>query len=290
MFQSLPEMSKSPTHSRDAAQRPESASAASSAGFASEIAGAQSVVRVLRILKYLGAAPARGVGVSNLARELGLTQPTAHRMLSALVQEGFVSVHPTFKTYTLGREAYILGLAAESRYGIKAVAEAAIQRLAMQTGDTSFLSVRSGDEAVCLDRKTGDFPIKILTLEIGHRRPLGVGAGSLALLAYLPANEREALLARYPAIRQPHHPAPELLREDIAATLRNGYALNPGRIIAEMVGVGVPVLDRDKRVLAALSVAAIRSRLSGTRLQEVVAALHHEARQLAQELSGRRSS
>jgi len=57
-----------------------------------------------------------------------------------------------------------------------------------------------------------------------------------------------------------------------------------------MVGVGVPVLDRDKRVLAALSVAAIRSRLSGTRLQEVVAALHHEARQLAQELSGRRSS
>lgn len=230
---------------------------------ADPVGGAQSIFRVLRILKYVGAAPARGVGLTDVARDLGLTPPTAHRMLSALLQEGFLALNPKLKTYSLGRESYILGLAAESRHGIKAIAESAVLRLAQSTGDTSFLSVRSGHEAVCVDRKTGDFPIKILTLEVGHRRPLGVGAGSLALLAFLPNDDIERVLARYDASAAPDLPSTAMLREDIAAARKNGYALNPGRIIPDMLGVGVPVYDREQHVVAALSVAAIRSRLSG---------------------------
>ncbi len=174
---------------------------------ADPVGGAQSIFRVLRILKYVGAAPARGVGLTDVARDLGLTPPTAHRMLSALLQEGFLALNPKLKTYSLGRESYILGLAAESRHGIKAIAESAVLRLAESTGDTSFLSVRSGHEAVCVDRKTGDFPIKILTLEVGHRRPLGVGAGSLALLAFLPNDDIERVLARYDASAAPDLPS-----------------------------------------------------------------------------------
>lgn len=78
-----------------------------------------------------------------------------------------------------------------------------------------------------------------------------------------------------------------MLREDIAAARKNGYALNPGRIIPDMLGVGVPVYDREQHVVAALSVAAIRSRLSGARLQEVVAALQRAATELGAELAPR---
>ncbi|MEB6663485.1 IclR family transcriptional regulator [Achromobacter ruhlandii] len=254
---------------------------------ADPVGGAQSIFRVLRILKYVGAAPARGVGLTDVARDLGLTPPTAHRMLSALLQEGFLALNPKLKTYSLGRESYILGLAAESRHGIKAIAESAVLRLAQSTGDTSFLSVRSGHEAVCVDRKTGDFPIKILTLEVGHRRPLGVGAGSLALLAFLPNDDIERVLARYDASAAPDLPSTAMLREDIAAARKNGYALNPGRIIPDMLGVGVPVYDREQHVVAALSVAAIRSRLSGARLQEVVAALQPAATELGAQQKSR---
>jgi DNA-binding IclR family transcriptional regulator len=181
---------------------------------ADAVGGAQSIFRVLRILKYVGAAPARGVGLTDVVRDIGLTPPTAHRMLAALLQEGFLSLNPKLKTYSLGRESYILGLAAESRHGIKAIAESAVLRLAQSTGDTSFLSVRSGHEAVCVDRQTGDFPIKILTLEVGHRRPLGVGAGSLALLAFLPNEDIERVLARYDASAAPDLPSTDLLRAD----------------------------------------------------------------------------
>jgi len=51
--------------------------------------------------------------------------------------------------------------------------------------------------------------------------------------------------------------------------------------------VGVPVLDREQRVVAALSVAAIRSRLSGARLQDVVAALQRAAAELSADLAPR---
>lgn len=254
---------------------------------ADAVGGAQSIFRVLRILKYVGAAPARGVGLTDVVRDVGLTPPTAHRMLSALLQEGFLSLNPRLKTYSLGRESYILGLAAESRHGIKAIAESAVLRLAQSTGDTSFLSVRSGHEAVCVDRKTGDFPIKILTLEVGHRRPLGVGAGSLALLAFLPNDDVDRVLARYDASVAPDLPSTDMLREDIAAARKNGYALNPGRIIPDMLGVGVPVFDREQHVVAALSVAAIRSRLSGARLTDVVAALQRAASELSADLAPR---
>ncbi|MFC3337193.1 IclR family transcriptional regulator [Paracandidimonas soli] len=249
------------------------------------VPGAQSVTRVLRLLKLIGSAPARGAGLSDLARDAGLTQPTTHRMLAALQQEGFVSLHPTLKTYTLGREAYVLGLAAERRHGLKEIAEAGLQRIAMETGDTAFLSIRSGDDAVCIDRKVGDFPIKILTLDAGHRRPLGIGAGSLALLSSLSDPEIEQILQRHQQLPSPLRIDLDTLRQDIALTRRNGYATNPGRIISDMAGIGIAVFDRKQNLCASLSVAAIRSRLSGQQLQHALSILKREALQLSQDLS-----
>lgn len=249
------------------------------------VPGAQSVTRVLRLLKLIGSAPARGAGLSDLARDAGLTQPTTHRMLAALQQEGFVSLHPTLKTYTLGREAYVLGLAAERRHGLKEIAEAGLQRIAMETGDTAFLSIRSGDDAVCIDRKVGDFPIKILTLDAGHRRPLGVGAGSLALLSSLSDPEIEQILQRHRQLPSPLRIDLDTLRQDIALTRRNGYATNPGRIISDMTGIGIAVFDRKQNLCASLSVAAIRSRLSGQQLQHALSILKREALQLSRDLS-----
>jgi len=252
------------------------------------VAGAQSLLRVLGILKYVAAAPARGTALSDVARDLGLTAPTAHRMLSVLRQQGFLELNARLKTYRLGREAYLLGLAAERQHGgIKTIAEPILQQLAQTTQDTCFLSVRSHLEAICLDRQSGSFPIKILTLDIGHRRPLGVGSGSLALLAFLPTAEREQVLAQHAVSAAPNLPRIDVLRADVAATRKQGYAVNPGRIIADMIGVGVPVLDKEQRVLAALSVAALRSRLSGARLHEVVAALQQAAAALSTALTPR---
>jgi len=248
------------------------------------VTGAQSLLRVLSILKYVAAAPVRGVALSEVTRDLGLTAPTAHRMLSVLLREGFLELNPRLKTYYLGREAYLLGVAAEHQYGgIKTIASPVLRELAQSTEDTCFLSIRSQYESLCIDRQSGSFPIKIPTLDVGHRRPLGVGSGSLALLAFLPVAERERVLAQYgsSSATMPF----ETVYADIASTQKRGYAVNPGRLHPDWIGVAVPVFDRERRVLASLSVAAIRPRLSGARLQEVVATLRQAAGALSAALT-----
>src|SRR5690606_39494348 len=51
-------------------------------------------------------------------------------------------------------------------------------------------------DAVCIDRAEGSFPIRVLTQNVGTRRPLGIGSGSLALLAAAPDDEVDNILRR----------------------------------------------------------------------------------------------
>ncbi|MCH3857673.1 hypothetical protein LZB78_09810, partial [Campylobacter jejuni] len=67
-------------------------------------------------------------------------------------------------------------------------------RLSGMLNDTIFLLVRSGFDAVCLDRIDGAFPVRSHTGDIGGRVPLGLGQGGLLLLANLPEAEREEVL------------------------------------------------------------------------------------------------
>jgi DNA-binding IclR family transcriptional regulator len=67
-------------------------------------------------------------------------------------------------------------------------------RLCASLGDSIFLLVASGFDAICLDRSEGPFPIRSFTGDIGGRIALGVGQGSLAILAFLPEAEREEVI------------------------------------------------------------------------------------------------
>ena len=238
--------------------------------------GVRSVRRAVGILKLLASQPA-GWRLSDVARHCRLGKTTTHRLLAALLDEGMVIQEAGSRRYALGHELVRLGRAA-GRADIGDLARPALLRLARETEDTVFVSVREGVEAVCLDRAIGAYPIKTLTLNVGDRRPLGVGAGSLALLAQLPdAEVDEAIesnrtaLAAYPAF------APELLTELVARTRRQGYAFNDGRVIRAMSAVGVPVFDPTGRACAALSVAAINERMGAARVRWIVDRLQAEA-------------
>src|SRR5256885_14029580 len=69
-----------------------------------------------------------------------------------------------------------------------------MDRLQAETQDTCYLTLRSGFDAVCLDRREGLSPIRVLTLDVGSRRPLGVGAAGLAILLRLSDGEAESLI------------------------------------------------------------------------------------------------
>lgn len=153
-----------------------------------------------------------------------------------------------------------------------------MDRIAEATEDTVYLSIRSGDQAICVARRTGAFPIKTLTLEVGDSRPLGLGAGNLALLAALPDSECEQVIARNHALYQGHpNFDAQSLREYVARTRAEGYALNYGLMMPEMAAIGVALRNPGGTVHAALSVAAIKTRMQDDRRAYIVGLLKKEA-------------
>src|SRR5205085_5714773 len=96
----------------------------------------------------------------------------------------------------IGNQVPELALARPSRSPLLAAADEVLRRTLRQVGDTLFLTVRTGNDTLCVDRKLGAYPIQVLSIEIGARRPLGVSSAGVAILAALPAPEaRKIVLA-----------------------------------------------------------------------------------------------
>jgi DNA-binding IclR family transcriptional regulator len=247
----------------------------------------KTIGRAADVLRALAAGSPAGSRLAEVTERLGLGKATVHRLLGALVEVGFVEYDENERCYRLGYALFSLGAHAR-RYHLVDIARPCLVRLAAATGDTIYLSVRDGDEAVCIDRCTGSFPIRTLTLDIGDRRPLGIGAGSLALLAFEGEAEIARVLRVNAAAREDYAGFDDAaLGRMIAQTRAHGFAFNDGRIVSAMTALGVPVMDEEGRVLAALSIAAIRERMEGGRLDELGSLLRAEAHTLACALAAR---
>jgi DNA-binding IclR family transcriptional regulator len=240
--------------------------------------GLQSIYRSALVLRELAAADRMGLRLTDIARRTGLGPPTVHRILKRLVVEGFVTQRRHSRVYSLGPLVYELGLAAATQYDIRAECQSVMETLAQSTGDTVFLNVRSGNDAVCIERKEGWYPIKTLIHEIGSRRPLGVGAGGLALMFSLSEEEvREVMAANAHKIASYGHLTAEKVYELYRLSRSLGYGLTEELTEAGVSAVAIPVTLDEGRAYAALSIIAITSRMHETRRRELVALLREKA-------------
>jgi DNA-binding IclR family transcriptional regulator len=240
----------------------------------------KTVDRVAQLLRAV-ATHRDGAMLSAVARQTGLGKGTVHRLLNALIDAGLVFQDQDNKRYRLGVGLALLGHVAHQQ-DFAALAKPFLLRLAEQTEDTVYASVREGGAAVCVAREIGVFPIRTLSLDVGDLRPLGVGSGSLSLLAFLPGDEIDAMIEKNAAwlAHYPGHSRKEL-QAKVEQTRRRGYSFVDGKILAGMNAIGVPILGADGRPVAALSLAAIADRVSGSRVAELARLLAAEAAALA---------
>ena len=236
-----------------------------------DLPGSQSVDRALRLLALVGRGAERGVQLSDVVGGSGLNKPTARRLLLALMRAGLIEQEARTRRYFLGEEAYVLGTLASRRHGLLELSLESLRSLSDLTMDTSFVSVRRGNYAVCLHREEGSYPVRTHALQVGNQHPLGIGAGSLAMLSALADDEIEHVLAANRKVLDTQYANYSLdqIRDDIARTRQQGYALNPGRIFAGSWGMGAAILFPDGRVAGALSIAAIDSRMTAERQPEL---------------------
>lgn len=246
------------------------------------VPGAQSIARAARLLRLVTAAGADGLSVAELARSADLTRPTAHRLLTALRHEGLVDQDERSGRWMPGPELYLMGTVAASRYDISGIARDVVRSLAVRTEESAFLSVRRGDETVCLLREEGSFPIRSFVLSEGVRFPLGVASAGLAILAFLPPHDVDAYLERHPELGQrwgAAHAEPRL-RTRLKETHERGFALNPGLIVEGSFGLGAAVFTREGHPQWALSLTGVQFRFGPDRLAELGRILLAHAHQL----------
>ena len=245
-----------------------------------------SLHRAVEILKALARHAEAGLRVSELCQQLAQTQATTHRLLQQLIEEGLVEQDTASRRYRLAIDFFALAARAGEGGGLRALCRPALLRLGASLGDSVFLLVRNAYDAVCLDRCEGPFPIRTFTGDIGGRVPLGVGQGAMAILAYLPEPERDAVM-RYnvPRIRHMNALDEVFLRTETARVRAQGYAATSSGLLEGMAGAAVPVFDRNGRVLAALSVGTLAARLNAERLPVVIDLLQREAQALAAQIN-----
>jgi len=240
----------------------------------------QSVQRALNLLSLVARSGPPGARLQDLVEQSGLSKPTAHRLLRQLIESGLL-MQGGHRLYQLGPGAFELGVAAGRSFPLRDIAGPLLEELAVQTGDSVFLVVRSGSDALCVDRKLGSYPVKVQTVEPGHRQPLGVGASGLAVLAFLARDDQESCLRQI----APHFTGGAYgnldiptLRKLIDETRARGWAVMSHSAVAGVTGVAVPVYDSQRRPFASLSVGAISLRMTEQKIQESAAMLIAKAR------------
>jgi DNA-binding IclR family transcriptional regulator len=238
------------------------------------------------VLREIASSGDLGRRLIDLQHSTGLTKPTAHRIAQALVRYDFATYDRKSRRYFLGAEISILSVSAPTDLpNLRELARDDMRMLAETTGDTAYLMVRSANDVVCVAREMGPHPIKALTGEIGTRRPLGVGAGGVALLASLSAGEMEAVLrANRNRIRRFPNASMKSIRKAIEEMRTKAYAFSDGLVVREVCGIGVAVRDHRGRPVAGLSVGAVRERMTTSHLEIVVPALQRARRALERKL------
>lgn len=227
----------------------------------------------------------RNTRLTDLAQATGVDKASALRLLETLTAEGLVQRDPGTKAFSPGPEWQVLATAALRRRDLRPLVRPALIRLACTFEDTALLSIPSGWESVCAELRLGTFPIRANYLDIGSRRPLGVGAGSLALLAALPDDEVDAVLECVaPALKRYPRLDTRALRRHVAATRERGHAVLLDVVVERMGGIAIALPGPDGYPVGAISIAALSERITG-REAAMARALRREAEALATRLT-----
>jgi DNA-binding IclR family transcriptional regulator len=208
------------------------------------------------------------------AQELadGVNEPVSstYRMITSLREIGLVEKGLARGRFRLGLYAMSLGAVCDDRLSLRGVASPWLEWLQSQTTATSFIMLRRGYNAVCIDRVVG-MGVRSLALRLGGSMPLWAGAGPRALLAFLPDAERRDVLDHFDreSDDDPSVPNRRQLQWTIDEIRHAGVSMSDEDVTPGIAAVGAPVFNHRGELEAAVSVSTVRARLLSDRERTV---------------------
>jgi len=241
-----------------------------------EAGGVRAVERALDLLFRMAEQP-HGVGLQQLARDVGCSKSTVHRLLATLQVLGVAQQDPSSRLYQPGpRLADLAPVGNEA--SLSRLARPIMRRLRDEIEETVTLHVLQGHSHVVIEQVESEHEIRRI-LPVGQPVPLLTGATARVILAFLPAAEAAQILA---SVRTEGEPGPS--EDELRQVRRQGCSLSPGERIAGGTAMSAPVFDQSDRLRAALSISGPRFRFTLARAGRCSPALLDAASRLSQAL------
>lgn len=209
-----------------------------------------SVARALQIIELLIDYPGHELGVTEIARHLGVAKSTAHQLISTLVARGFVDQDKGSARYRLGLRTMEAGAVATANIGIGPALVPLLEKLVAEVRETSSIGVLSSNSVVLLQRVEAESILRV-DLKLGTRLPLHNSAVGRMLLSTMPNSERLQVLDDL-------HLSPEE-RAETEAAIRDaeaqGCAIVRDIPVDGISAISVPIWNQKRRAVAGLVIA-----------------------------------
>jgi DNA-binding IclR family transcriptional regulator len=246
-----------------------------------KVRGALTVAKALALLE----AVAEGYReVDALAQRVGLARSTTHRLLLALVKEGYLR-HIPRKGYRLGPKLIRLGFQAHSQLHLPSLARPHLEWLRDETSETVHLAVLDGTRVIYIEKLPGYRELQFASY-IGARLPAQSTALGKALLAHLPEAEWQNHFV--PGLKRTPNTISDFarFRQELLEIRERGYSLDLEENEPGVRCVAAPIFDGSGKVVAAVSVSSASVYLPGERIPQVADLVKEAARRISRELGG----
>jgi DNA-binding IclR family transcriptional regulator len=226
------------------------------------------------------------LGNLEVAARVGLPNATVNRLLKTLASLGYLAYSPQFRQYRLAAAVLSLGYAAVANSSGQDLLRRNMQALADSTNTCVILGQRDRLDIVLLEICRSNSSLVTLRLEKGGRVPIAETAMGWALMASLPAEEREYLLTH---INRKNEDRWGLFEHRIQRGLsqfdRSGYCVSLGAWRSEITTAAVPLVPMNRSAALVIGCASVSPYMSTTRInREIGPALVSLARRMSAEM------
>ncbi len=210
------------------------------------------------------------IGVSALAKRLGIAKSTVHRLAVTLVSEGILEQNPENEKYRLGINLFRLGALVRQRMNLSNEAKPHLIELREWTNETVHLAILNQSQIMYVYNLESRQAIRARS-DVGVRKPAYCTAEGLVMLAFQTDEAVNTLIADGLTARTMRTSTdPARLRARLREVRQSGFAIEDEESEVGMRCVAAPVREASGAVIAAVAVAGPVSRLSKKTIQGIV--------------------
>ncbi len=216
-----------------------------------------------------------GRTAKELAEVLAINRSTTHRLLANLIQENLVLQNPETKLYAIGPEAYHIGAAYINRDHFSVYANYVLNDVAKKIRVSVGFSKLEGTQIINVFEVESHIPFR-LGYRPGTYYPIHCGAYGKSIMAfYEPYAELERLVRTADLTPRTSHTItdPDELLREYAKIREKGYAISDEENMIGAFGIGVPVRNREGRVVGSVAAAAIKETLTDELIDNILGEL-----------------